>query len=272
MRHQEHSTIRQLVVVLREVGVLKAEQAGNVADRGSAYEMLEYRVSTSYSSAGSPTVVCRTTPLHSWRRFSPIGSAEGKPRLGEIFLSRCDIIHNLPGIRQYHEDAPSSLSPRCGPFCVISASRGDHGGVGRLRALSRQVGLFLRYPNLYQPAPSNECLRSRSGRPQPGCRNFAILMLLARLGLRAGEVVALNLEDLETTGKTASSESVARVAVGHNFRYRPMSVKPLQPICGRVDRDAPVVAFFCATVHPSVGSPTPLRCLRSFAELCCEPV
>jgi integrase len=30
-----------------------------------------------------------------------------------------------------------------------------------------------------------------------GCRNFAILMLLARLGLRAGEVVALNLEDLD---------------------------------------------------------------------------
>jgi len=30
-----------------------------------------------------------------------------------------------------------------------------------------------------------------------GRRNFAILMLLARLGLRAGEVVALNLEDLD---------------------------------------------------------------------------
>src|SRR5262249_14559404 len=30
-----------------------------------------------------------------------------------------------------------------------------------------------------------------------GCRNFAILMLLARLGLRAGEVVALNLEDFD---------------------------------------------------------------------------
>src|ERR1017187_526057 len=30
-----------------------------------------------------------------------------------------------------------------------------------------------------------------------GCRNFAILMLLARLGLRAGEIVALNLDDLD---------------------------------------------------------------------------
>jgi integrase len=30
-----------------------------------------------------------------------------------------------------------------------------------------------------------------------GRRNYAILLLLARLGLRAGEVVRLNLEDLD---------------------------------------------------------------------------
>ena len=40
-------------------------------------------------------------------------------------------------------------------------------------------------------------LRQQDRSTAVGCRNFAILTLLARLGLRAGEVVALNLEDLD---------------------------------------------------------------------------
>jgi site-specific recombinase XerD len=40
-------------------------------------------------------------------------------------------------------------------------------------------------------------LRQQDRTTAVGCRNFAILTLLARLGLRAGEVVALNLEDLD---------------------------------------------------------------------------
>jgi site-specific recombinase XerC len=40
-------------------------------------------------------------------------------------------------------------------------------------------------------------LRQQDRTTAVGCRNFAILTLLARLGLRAGEVVTLNLEDLD---------------------------------------------------------------------------
>jgi site-specific recombinase XerD len=43
-----------------------------------------------------------------------------------------------------------------------------------------------------------ECLLSHCDRDTAvGCRNWAILLLLARLGLRAGEVVGLELEDLD---------------------------------------------------------------------------
>ena len=53
---------------------------------------------------------------------------------------------------------------------------------------------------------------------------------------------------------------------GLNFRYKPMWVKPLQPICVRIVRDVPVGVFFCVTVRLSAGSLTPSRYLRLFAE------
>jgi len=50
-----------------------------------------------------------------------------------------------------------------------------------------------------------------------GRRNYAIMLLLARLGLRAGEVVRLNLEDIDW--RTVSSESDGKEAAGRRFRY-----------------------------------------------------
>lgn len=59
------------------------------------------------------------------------------------------------------------------------------------------VGRFLRYRSPCRPVPCNEFWLSMIGRHQSVDANYAILLLLARLGLRAGEVVALNLEDLD---------------------------------------------------------------------------
>jgi len=52
-------------------------------------------------------------------------------------------------------------------------------------------------PKSLPPGTVQRVLAQQDRTTAVGCRNFAILILLARLGLRAGEVVALNLEDLD---------------------------------------------------------------------------
>jgi site-specific recombinase XerD len=50
----------------------------------------------------------------------------------------------------------------------------------------------------FLPPGTVQCVLNRCDRQAPlGRRNYAILLLLARLGLRAGEVVSLNLEDID---------------------------------------------------------------------------
>jgi site-specific recombinase XerD len=50
----------------------------------------------------------------------------------------------------------------------------------------------------FLPPGTVQCVLNRCDRQAPlGRRNYAILLLLARLGLRAGEVVALNLADID---------------------------------------------------------------------------
>ncbi len=52
-------------------------------------------------------------------------------------------------------------------------------------------------PQVLDPAAVSALLRSCDRRTTFGRRDFAVLLLLARLGLRAGEVAALRLEDLD---------------------------------------------------------------------------
>jgi len=51
-------------------------------------------------------------------------------------------------------------------------------------------------PKYLAPEEVEQVLRACNRRTATGRRDYAILLLLARLGLRAGEVVALQLDDL----------------------------------------------------------------------------
>lgn len=55
-------------------------------------------------------------------------------------------------------------------------------------------------PHYLEPAEVEQVLDSCDRRRKVGKRNYAILLLLARLGLRAGEVVSLELDDIDWTG------------------------------------------------------------------------
>jgi site-specific recombinase XerD len=56
---------------------------------------------------------------------------------------------------------------------------------------------FSQMPKFLPPGTVQQVLAQHDRKTPIGRRNYAILLLLARLGLRAGEVVTLNLEDLD---------------------------------------------------------------------------
>lgn len=63
-------------------------------------------------------------------------------------------------------------------------------------------------PKYLTPQEVQRVLKACDRRSAVGRRDYAILLLLARLGLRAGEVVGLQLED--STGEPAKSSFGAR--------------------------------------------------------------
>ena len=92
------------------------------------------------------------------------------------------------------EAIPDGASGHRTPFSFWLPVAQDRPWICRLRAGGGL--LVLRgYPSL--PAGTVQRIFQQDRTTAVGCRNFAILTLLARLGLRAGEVVALNLEDLD---------------------------------------------------------------------------
>ena len=52
-------------------------------------------------------------------------------------------------------------------------------------------------PESLESVQLNKLLRNPDRRTHLGCRNYAVLLLLARLGLRAAEVTSLQLEDID---------------------------------------------------------------------------
>jgi integrase/recombinase XerD len=75
-------------------------------------------------------------------------------------------------------------------------------------------------PRAIAPDKTTKLLRSIDRQTQQGCRDYAVLLLLARLGLRAGEVASLELDDIDWSAGRLS----ARVK-GSRRSEMPMSVE-----------------------------------------------
>ena len=191
--HQpERATIHRLVGMLRDVGVLKAESVPALTSvQECVQEYRQYLVQQCGLSVTSlPNYLLFVEQFLSARfagtdvSFSDLGAAD---------------------VTAFVKSHAAKLSP------------------GRARLLVTALRAFLRYlvhrgninvdlapcvlpvacwsfsqiPKFLPPGTVQQVLAQHDGKTPIGRRNYAILLLLARLGLRAGEVVALNLEDLD---------------------------------------------------------------------------
>jgi site-specific recombinase XerD len=102
-------------------------------------------------------------------------------------------------------------------------------------------------PKYLEPAQVEKILKSCDRRRQLGRRDYAILLLLARLGLRAGEVAQLCLEDIDWP---------AGELCVHGKRAR-LDRLPLPEDVGRA------IADYLKTRHPSVSSRRVFLCANA---------
>jgi integrase/recombinase XerD len=86
----------------------------------------------------------------------------------------------------------------------------------------------------FLPAGTVQRVLDRNNRTTSiGRRDYAILLLLARLGLRACEIVALNLEDIDWENariKGRTENALLRVSFKAVFLFRPAYIQPLHGI------------------------------------------
>lgn len=115
---------------------------------------------------------------------------------GGSLLNRCDIIHNLAGITAVTRTRQAARHGAAFLPALSFASRRHHGRPGGCIPSVATWSLATTPKSL--PAGTVQRVLEQQNRTTPlGRRNYAILLLLARLGLRAGEVVRLNLEDID---------------------------------------------------------------------------
>jgi site-specific recombinase XerD len=188
----EPETIRRLVAILRDMGVLKVESPPPVtAVQECAQEYRQYLVrQRGLSAASLPNYLSYV------EQFLQEKFAQGELRL--------DVLR-APDVTGYMKSHVAKLSPARAKL-LVTALRAF------LRYLLHQGKIpvdlspcvlpvacwsYSEIPKSLPPGTVERVLAGCNRNTPIGRRNYAILLLLARLGLRAGEVVTLNLEDLD---------------------------------------------------------------------------
>lgn len=192
VHYPEPATVRRLVSILREMGTLKAEPP--------------------------PTLTSAQLHVAEYRRYL----------IHQRGLSESCLPNYISFVEQFLSQRFKGTEPNFGELCALDVTtfvKEEAGKLspGRRKLMVTALRSFLRYllhqgqitVDLAGCVPAVACwslselpkslpagtvqrvLAQQDRTTAVGRRNFAILMLLARLGLRAGEVVALNLEDLD---------------------------------------------------------------------------
>ena len=97
---------------------------------------------------------------------------------------------------------PSTSSASCGPSASARRCNKAHGdgeqdrsGAGRRGSHRPPAGGCASYPDMFPPTTSSACSARVMSACPAGLRDRAILLLLARLALRAGDIVRLRLSE-----------------------------------------------------------------------------
>jgi site-specific recombinase XerD len=223
------STLRRLLAMLRQVGATPGAKAGRPSPSqqlASAYErfLLDER------NLSWQTVV-RLRRFASW--FLSEGFGDGRLNLSKLnasevttFVQRHAHLHGSP--------YASGLVAETRSFLRYLHYK------GLIKTdLSLAVPKVARWalstlPKHLSAAQVRQVLRRSDRSTARGRRNYAILLLLARLGLRAGEVVSLNLEDIDWDN--------ARITVcgkGRNWAQLPLPADVARAIARYLRQDRP---------------------------------
>ena len=230
------------------------------------------------------------------RRLTPI---EREARAFEHYLhneralTRATCVNYVPFIRDFLTDrfghGPVALSRLCAGDVVRFVQRqAPKLHLKRAKLLTSAMRSFLRYaryrgevtldlaaavpivanwsmpsiPRAIGEDQIRQLLASIDRRTAIGRRDYAIVLLLARLGLRAGEVAFLELEDIDWV---AGHVSVRGKRGQRTALPLPgMSAGPSRPTCATAARPAPVVACFCVARLPSAALRGSVESDRSF--------
>jgi site-specific recombinase XerD len=183
--------LRRLLAMLRLKGVVKPEP---VAESACSKAIHEFRHYLSQERGLSPATLLNYVPVI--EQF-----------LSERFYDKTPNFRLLcaPDITEFVIRQARRLSPLRGKL-IVTALRSFFRYLWHRGTISKDLsGCVPTVPNwsfstLPRFLPANDVERILKGcarETSVGRRNYAILLLLARLGLRAGEVVALNLDDID---------------------------------------------------------------------------
>jgi site-specific recombinase XerD len=188
----EPASIRRLVLTLREMGVVKPEPPPPVTSVQQC--VAQYRRYLVHQRGLAES--CLPNYVSYVELFLSQRFAEGEPCFMELRAS---------DVTTFVKDEVGKLSPGRAKL-LVTALRSFlrylmHQGLIMVE-LAGCVPVVARWslseiPKSLPAGTVQRVLAQQDRTTAVGRRNFAILMLLARLGLRGGEVVALNLEDLD---------------------------------------------------------------------------
>ncbi len=133
-------------------------------------------------------------------------------------------------------------------FCVVEGLAGPDLSAAASAVTGRRRSLL---PKGIRHSDVAGLLGSCDRRRSDGRRDHAVLLLLIRLGLRAGEVAGLTLGDIDWRATRVMSSCVARVAGLIGFRCRLMSAKQSAATCDADARPRSNASCSCGCSHRS---------------------
>jgi site-specific recombinase XerD len=115
-------------------------------------------------------------------------------------------------------------------------------------------------PKFLQPGQVQRVLDHCNRRDPSGLRDYAILLLLARLGLRAGEIVSLTLEDIDWRAGQLTLH-----CKGRRSAQMPLITEVGEALAGYLQRGRPK----CKSRHVFVRDRAPRTAFSSSSAICC---
>jgi site-specific recombinase XerD len=188
----DRPALGRLLAVLREIGVI----APPIPIAPGPLEQIEQefqRYLSQERGLSGVTIVRHLPPL---RKFLRESCAQGKASFSK--LTAADITHFVE--RHAHDQSPRSAQSMCWTlraFTRFLLYRG-HIAVDLAAAVpSTRTWRFRTLPEQLSPDQVQRVLDSCDRHTSLGRRDYAVLLLLARLGLRAKEIATLTLDDID---------------------------------------------------------------------------